>query len=107
MCVRGEGRKERGEGGGTRGGGKEGEGEEGGKVRTLSVCTHLHLSHVNPPFLLRQGYVFSSSLMYWLVRHLRCKKQPRNRYKHILADIEPMWPPVEVEGDNRGIQSAC
>jgi len=54
-----------------------------------------------------QGYVFSSDWMHWLVRVVRCKRRPHNRYKHIMASIEPTWPPVEVEKENKSIQQTC
>ena len=101
---RGLGRKKEGEG-------REGRGEEEGDIMCLLPCTHLSCFSCTckSPFSSSPtGLCLSSSLMHWLVRLLRCKKRPRNRYKHILADIEPMWPPVEVEGDNKGgIQTAC
>jgi len=56
---------------------------------------------------LLEGYVFSSDWMHWLVRVVRCKRRPHNRYKHIIASIELSWPPVEVEKENKSIQQTC
>ena len=41
-----------------------------------------------------QGYIFPSKWMRKLLRFVRCKRRPANRYKHILASIPPQWPPV-------------
>ena len=33
-----------------------------------------------------------------MLHAVQCKKTSENHYKHILASIEPEWPPCEVEG---------
>lgn len=41
-----------------------------------------------------EGYVFPTQCLRRLLRVVRCKRKPRNRYKHILAAVPPHWPPL-------------
>ncbi|KAL5467469.1 hypothetical protein EMCRGX_G031695 [Ephydatia muelleri] len=43
---------------------------------------------------LLETFVFPSRRLHTLLKFLRCKRHPSNRYKHILASIGPSWPPI-------------
>ncbi|KAL5475532.1 hypothetical protein EMCRGX_G025359 [Ephydatia muelleri] len=47
-------------------------------------------------FYLLEGFVFNSKWFHNVVKVLRCKRQPNNPYKKILAELGPMWP---LEGE--------
>ena len=50
---------------------------------------------VTAPYItFMQGYIFPTEWMRKLLRFIRCKRRPTNRYKHILASIPPQWPPI-------------
>ena len=59
------------------------------KRMCLLSCLPLH----DP--LPMQSYVFHSSWWHTSLRVIRCKKKPFNKYKHILATMDPQWPPLE------------
>ncbi|KAL5492024.1 hypothetical protein EMCRGX_G017412 [Ephydatia muelleri] len=49
-----------------------------------------------------EGYFFHSRWLHAVLRMVRCKRSPSNRYKHVLAGIDPSWPPLVT--DNSTLQ---
>lgn len=45
-----------------------------------------------------EGYILSSEWIRRILHTVQCRKAPESSYKHILAGIEPEWPPYEAEG---------
>lgn len=45
---------------------------------------------------LLEAHVFHSEQWHTVLRLIRCKRKPRNRYKHVLNNIDPQWPPLDV-----------
>jgi hypothetical protein len=42
---------------------------------------------------LLEGYILPSQGVRLLMRCVRCKRQPRNKYKQLLRSLPPHWPP--------------
>ena len=63
-------------------------------VYLLSPLSFPSLPFLSSSFSPPQGYIFTSGWFRRLLRVLKCKRKPHNRYKHVLADLEPEWPPI-------------
>ncbi|XP_064384739.1 polyamine-transporting ATPase 13A3-like isoform X2 [Halichondria panicea] len=48
-----------------------------------------------------EAYILPSEWVRVILRWVRCKRRPKNRYKHILTSLPPSWPPVTFEPSNR------
>ena len=44
-----------------------------------------------------QSYVFHTRWFHAALRVVRCKRSPKNKYKHVLKEIDPSWPPLGVK----------
>ena len=51
----------------------------------------MHIIPLSP-----QSHVFHSRWLHTILKVVRCKRSPRNRYKHILAGLDPDWPCLGV-----------
>eukprot|EP00731_Ephydatia_muelleri_P014337 Em0008g57a len=54
-----------------------------------------------------ESHVFHSRWLHAILKVVRCKRSPRNRYKCILSGLEPDWPPLgqrirSINGDEDG-----
>lgn len=63
---------------------------------TLVMCAGIHLLLA----YLIEGYLLSSSFIHKLFRFVRCKRKPKNLYKHLLLEIKSdrQWPPPLPNG---------
>eukprot|EP00731_Ephydatia_muelleri_P012537 Em0006g1431a len=52
------------------------------------------LLYITLTYLL-EAHVFHSEWWHTILRVIRFKRTPRNRYKHVLKSIDPQWPPLD------------
>ena len=64
-------------------------------VFLLEVCVAMHTLHTYIYSTCPQTFVMSSRPFHQAVKVLRCKRRPKNPYKHVWADNIPIWLPKE------------